>query len=142
RSRDRQKGRLREQVMQTKEQILGLEQERSAAEEEMRLIAKELSGVRSLYDKGLTSIVRLNNLQRAHAKLNGEAGKLTASIARARARISEIELQLILIDDTMKEKVSTEIRDVENKQAELIEKERKALKKLEQMALRRILCMK
>lgn len=129
-SREGQKGRLGEQIEQLRQEIIGLDVQQRAKSEEMDLIAKELEGQRTLFDKGLTSLTRVNNLDRTVARLNGERGQILASIASASGKISETELELLQIERTMRSEVATEIRDVENKIADLLEQETKAADQL------------
>lgn len=126
-SREGQKARLREQVGQLRQQIGGLDLQQQAKGQEIALIGKELEGQRSLFKKGLTSLHRLNTLERDSTRLNGERGQLIASMASAKGRIAEIELQLLQIDQAMRTEVAAEARDVGNQLAELAEQETTAL---------------
>lgn len=129
-SRDGQKARLREQIGQLRDQIRGLDMQQHAKSQESLLIGKELEGQRQLFQKGLTSLNRLNNLERDGTRLAGEHGQLLASIAATKGRITEIELQLLQIDQTMRTEVATEARDVANQLAELAEQETAGLDQL------------
>lgn len=135
-SREGQKARLREQVQQFQEQIKGLDVQQQAKAREIELIGKELEGQRRLFDQGLTSMNRVNSLDRDATKLQGERGQLIASMAAARGRISEIELQFLQVDQTMRAEVAAELRDVENQQAELVEKEVTALDQLKHIEIK------
>jgi membrane fusion protein, type I secretion system len=61
-------------------------------------------------------------LQRERARLQGERGQFIADIARARARISETELQIIQLDQDFRTEVLKDLRDTEGKIAELVER--------------------
>ncbi|MGZ2386200.1 HlyD family type I secretion periplasmic adaptor subunit [Rhizobium brockwellii] len=135
-SREGQKARLREQVLQLKEQIGGLDLQSQAKSREIELIGKELEGQRRLFTQGLTSMNRVNNLDRDATRLEGERGQFIASIAATKGRISEIELQLMQVDQSMRADVATELRDVEIKQAELVEKEVAAFDQLRHVEIR------
>ncbi|MBB4351039.1 HlyD family type I secretion periplasmic adaptor subunit [Aliirhizobium cellulosilyticum] len=134
-SRDGQKARLREQVQQLREQISGLDVQQRAKGEEIDLIEKELEGLRRLYNIGGITMSQVNALQRNSARLRGERGQLIASIASAKGRISEIELQLLQVDQTMRAEVAAELRDVANEQAKLVEQEVKALDQLKHIEI-------
>jgi HlyD family secretion protein len=103
-SREGQKARLKEQIQQLQEQIAGLDVQQQAKAREIELINKELVGQRRLFDQGLTSMNRVNNLDRDATKVEGERGQLIASMAAAKGRIAEIELQLLQVDQTMRPK--------------------------------------
>lgn len=132
-ARESQKDQLREQITQLKEQINGLDVQQQAKMQEIALINKELEGTRRLYNMGLISLNRVNNLDRDSARINGERGQLVAQIATARGKIAETELKLLDVDQSMRAEVAQEIRDVQNKQAELVENEVSALDELKRV---------
>jgi HlyD family secretion protein len=129
-----QQRQLREQVSQLKEQIVGLEDQLTAKKQETELLSKELVGVEQLWEQRLVSITRLVALQRDSARLLGERGQLTASIAQAKGKISETELKILQIDQDFRSDVAKELADVRAKYAETFEKQvtaRDQTKKLE-----------
>src|SRR5690606_34921206 len=93
-------------------------------------IEKELEGLRRLYDIGGITMSQVNALERNAARLRGERGQLIASIASARGRIAELEIQRLQVDQQLREEVATELRDVENRLATLAEDEVTASQKL------------
>jgi HlyD family secretion protein len=135
-ARDGQKARLHEQEAQLVQQILGFKEQEDAKTDEIELIEKELQGTRRLFDLGAIPLNRVNNLDRGVARLRGERGQLIASIASTKARISEIELQLLQIDQQMRAEAAAEQRDVENKLSDLAEQEVKALDELSRTDIR------
>lgn len=122
-SRTGQKQQLFEQIAQANEQIAGLDVQRQAKDDEITLIDKEIEGTRKLYDMGLVPLNRINNLDRSVARLRGERGQLIAQGATAKGRIAEIELKKLEVDQSMRAEVAEELRDVQNRQIELVEKE-------------------
>ncbi len=56
------------------------------------------------------------------AKLLGEQGEVEANIARAKARMSEIRLQIIAIDETARTEAQRELSSIEPKISELRER--------------------
>ena len=135
-AREGQKARLCEQVGQLREQIGGLDLQQQAKGEEIELIDRQLSGQRDLFGKGLTSIGLLTALERDATRLKGERGQLIASMAAARGRVAEIQLQLEQVDQTMREAVAGELRDVANEEASATENEVKALDQLKHIDVR------
>ena len=75
-----------------------------------------------LYKKNLVSISRYMQLQREQTRLQGERGQFIADIARARAKISETELQIIQLDQDFRTEVLKDLRETEGKIAELIDR--------------------
>ncbi|MBB2701499.1 UNVERIFIED_ORG: HlyD family secretion protein [Rhizobium esperanzae] len=135
-AREGQRQQLGEQITQYQEQIKGLETQQAAKSQEIGLIEKELEGTRRLYTKGLVSLNRLNSLDRSEARIQGENGQLIASAASAKARISEIRIQLLQIDQELRSQVETEQRDVQSRLDELIEKEVTAQDQLKRVEIR------
>ena len=117
-----QRSQLRERIAQGNEEIRGLAAQQQAKEGEIKLIAEELVGVTDLYKKNLVSISRYMQLQRDQTRLEGERGQFIAEIARARAKISETELQIIQLEQDFRTEVLKELRDTQGKIAELVER--------------------
>ena len=84
--------------------------------------SKELVGVRDLYEKNLVPINRVTVLERDAARLPGERGQLAAATAQARGKISEIELQIMQLDQNVRSDVAKELADIRAKMAELSER--------------------
>lgn len=136
RSRESQKAQLRLRVEQIQEEIIGVSAQRNAKQGELGLIAKELADVRSLNQKGLTPITRVYALERDHQRLSGEHGGLVAQIARAKGQISEIEVQILGLDETNRAQAQRELRALDSKLAELSERDAAARDKLVRIEIR------
>src|SRR4029077_10704305 len=117
-----QRAQLRERIGQLKEEIQGLTEQAGAKKREIELIGRELEGVRYLWSKNLIPIMRLTQLEREGVRIKGEHGQLTASMAQARAKITETELQIIQIDQDLRSEVAKELREIQGKMAELVER--------------------
>lgn len=122
-SREGQKKQLRERVQQLNETIVGHDIQQKTKAEEIELIDTEYQAVKKLFDKGLMTLDRVNALARGIARLRGERGQLMASIAEARGKIAETELQRLQVDQTFRSEISEELRDLLARQGELIERE-------------------
>jgi HlyD family secretion protein len=118
-SRNGQLGQLRERVAQLEQQILGYTQQANASREQARYIEEELKSARELYEKRLTTIQRLNALERGAAELKGNAGALEANIAQARAGIAEIRQQMIALEQEGRSQAGVELAEVQQRLAEL-----------------------
>lgn len=121
-AREGQKAQLRERITQLGEEIAGLTEQRDAKKLEITLIGRELEGIRQLWKSRLVSIERITALERDAARLEGEHGQLTASVAQAKGRGSEIELQIIQIDQDLRSEVAAEIREIQGRVSELVER--------------------
>jgi HlyD family secretion protein len=116
------KAQLKERIEQLKDQIDGLDLQSSAKADEIRLIQDELKGVEELWRKNLVPVNRVMALRREETRLKGERGQLIASVAEAKGKISETELQIIGIDQDLRSEVAKELREIQAKTAELVEK--------------------
>jgi HlyD family secretion protein len=65
---------------------------------------------------------RLTSLERDAANIEGERGQLVASEAQAKGKISETQLQIIQIDQDLSSDVAKELRDVDSKIGEFVER--------------------
>ena len=131
-----QKRQLREQIAQLKEQIGGMGDQLTATKQEAALVDKELVGVQQLWDQRLVQLSRLSALQRDAAKLLGERGQLTASMAEAKGKISETELKILQIDQDFRANVAKELADIRAKYAEMFEKQIAARDQTEKLEIR------
>jgi HlyD family type I secretion membrane fusion protein len=120
--RSSQKEQLALSIEQLDEEIRGLEAQREAKMEEIRLVADENQTLRLLAEKGLTEGSRVSAGEREHTRLVGERGEVEAGIARARARISEIRLQIIAIDEAARTEAQRELSAIDPKLSELRER--------------------
>jgi len=121
-SRSSQRGLLRNHVSQLREQITGLEAQIKSKGTQIELITSELKGVQTLYDKQLVTLPRLTTLQREAARLDGERAQLVSAIAEAEGKISEAELQIVRVDRDFHTDVMKDLRESQDKQAEVSER--------------------
>ena len=135
-SREGEKSQLKKRISQLENEIGGLEQQVDAKEQEITLIERELEGVRELWKKNLIQLTRLTTLEREGARLEGERGQLVASIAKAKGKIAEIELQIIQIDQNLRSEVGEDLADVRGKLSELNEKKVAAEDQLKRIDIR------
>jgi HlyD family secretion protein len=135
-ARGGQRAQLHERIAQANEEIRGLSAQQAAKEAGLDLIAQELVGVTDLYKKSLVSISRYTLLQRDQTRLQGEHGQVIAEAARARGKISEIELQILQLDQDFRTEVLKDMRDAQGKIAELKERVTAAEDQLKRVDLR------
>ena len=127
---------LRNRIGQLNEEIKGMDGQISAKQTQSELIARELEGVQTLYDKHLTPLSRLTSLQREAARLEGERQQLSSSVAETLAKISESELQLVRLDQDFHAEVMKDLREAQDKEAELSERAVAAQDQLNRIDLR------
>lgn len=131
-----QKSQLRQRIGQLHEEISGLNAQQQAKAEEIGLIERELEGVRALWDKSLVQLTRLTALEREATRLKGERAQLTSTMAQARGKISEIELQILQIDQDLSSEVAKELRDIDARVGELVERRVAAQDQLKRIDIR------
>ena len=121
-NRKSQKEQLQFGIDQLGEEITGLESQRDAKIDEIALVSTEHGKIKGLTEKRLIETSRKYVIDREMAKLVGERGEVEANIARARARMSEIRLQIIAIDETARTEAQRELSSIEPKLSELRER--------------------
>lgn len=131
-----QKAQLKERTDQLKDQIAGLDLQADAKAEEITLIQDELKGVQELWRKNLIPISRVTALKREETRIKGERGQLIADVAQAKGKISETELQIIQVDQDLRSEVAKELREIQAKTAEYVERKVAAQDQLKRIDIR------
>lgn len=121
-ARQGQQRQLRERIDQIREEIVGLTAQEQARRRQVELIERELTDMRDLFRRNLVPRTRVVELEREAARLAGDVGQFVAERARAEGRITEAELQILQIDQDLRREVSTELREIQAKTGELVER--------------------
>ena len=135
-ARQSQKDLLDSRISQLTEEISGFEAQSASKTKQLELITGELEGVQDLYDKRLVPLARLTALQREAARIDGERGQLTSSIAETKSKIGEAKLQIVKLDQDFRTDVVKELGDVQGKEAELVERSVAARDLLDRIEIR------
>jgi HlyD family secretion protein len=135
-ARSGQKAQLRERVAQLGEEITGLTAQQNSKSKEIALVERELAGVRDLWSKNLIQLGRLTALEREAARLDGERGQLVAAAAQAKGKVAETALQILQIDQDVASEVAKELREVDGKIGEFIERKVTAEDQLKRIDVR------
>jgi membrane fusion protein, type I secretion system len=135
-SREGQKSQLRERIVQLREEITGYEAQIDSKVKQIEWITKELIGVNDLWQKNLIPYTRVTSLEREKERLEGERGQLIASIAQSKGKATEIELQILQVDQDMRTEVGKDLADIRAKVAELVEKRVAAEDQLKRIDIR------
>lgn len=130
------KGQLKEQLGQLSDQIDGVKAQIISNKKQFVLITSELINLRSLQTQGLVPTSRVSTMEREAARLEGEAGQYTSSKAAAEAKMGEIKLQIIQVDEELRNAALTELRDVETKIDEMEQRKVSATSRLSRMAIK------
>jgi HlyD family secretion protein len=135
-AREGQKAQLNQRIAQLQEQIQGVNDQIVAKKRELELIQQELKGVHELWQKSLVPITRVTALERDAARLEGERGSLVSTVAQAKGKITETDLQIIQVDQDMRTEIGKELADIRGKTAELMEKKVAAEDQLKRVDIR------
>ena len=135
-SRNGQKAQLGEQISQLGEQSRGLDAELQAKGTEIALNGEELKTVQDLWEQRLVQVNRLTALKRDAARLEGERGRLVATLAEIKGRVAELKLKVLQIDEDMRLEDGRELAEIRGKISELAEKRIAAEDQLRRIDLR------
>ncbi|WP_213287303.1 HlyD family type I secretion periplasmic adaptor subunit [Bradyrhizobium sp. sGM-13] len=135
-TRHGQKRQLRERIAQLDEEANGIIAQQAAKSQELALVSQELEGVRQLWSKNLIQINRLTALERDAARLEGERAQLIAAAAQGRGKMAEIELQITQIDRELASEVGRELREIDGKANEYMERKVAAEDQLRRIDIR------
>ena len=131
-----QKNQFNERVGQLMEQVQGAGEQIVAKTREIELVGREFEGVRELFSKNLVSIQRATALERDATRLQGERGALISSVAQAKGKVTETELQILQVDEDRRTEVGKELAEIRAKTAELAEKRTTAVDQLQRVDIR------
>jgi HlyD family secretion protein len=129
-------GQFNERIGQLMQEIKGTTAQRDAKSEEVDLMRDELERLEIMRKKDLVPTTRTLQAQRDLTRLRGEWGAHVAQIARSQGQISETELQIIGVSQNMQTDASKELREIEARIAELLERKVAAEDQLKRIYLR------
>jgi len=113
---------LEQRIEQLNEQIRGLEALSASKLERIESYKAEIKDFKKLYEKGLTDRLRLREMERLAAELEGERAEHQSSIAAGQVQIGETRLQIIQLERKQQTEVTQELRDTQAKLFDLRER--------------------
>ncbi len=111
---------LAQQGAQSRESIRGMQERIDANVKQQQLTNEELSGVKSLNEKGYAPKTRVRSLESDLAGLVGDNGNLHASIAQANATIGESQMRALTLRHQNEQDIVTDLRDTQTKLADVL----------------------
>jgi HlyD family secretion protein len=120
--REGQKSQMLKRIDQLREEISGIIAQAKSREEQIKFLDRELVGVRDLFKRNLVPITRVMPLEREAANMAGQRGQFLASKAQAEGKIAETELQLLQLNIDLQTEVGKELREIQAKVSELLER--------------------
>jgi HlyD family secretion protein len=130
-----QKQQLGEQKRQLASAIEGLDHQLSGRRQELAIVGSQLRDFRDLYSRGLIQSSKLNATERDAAALEGDIGRIDASIAETRGRIAEIEVEILAVEQNLRREVATELGELNARIAEYEERRTAALDEIRRLDL-------
>jgi HlyD family secretion protein len=121
-NRTRQKEQMELQIGQLGQEITGLNAQKAALDEEIALVEAEREKLAGLAKKGLTEGSRVYAITREVIRMLGERGSIEANLARSQGRISEIQMQMLAVDETARNDAQRELRGLDATISELTER--------------------
>jgi len=119
----RQKALLEQRITQVRHEVDGLLMQQRAREKEVQLFREELQLIDDMHGRKLVNVARLMSLRRDLTRSQGEVGGLVAQVARARAQIGEIELQIVEAEQKAVLEAHKEIKDIDARIDELSQRQ-------------------
>ncbi|HEX4302384.1 MAG TPA: HlyD family type I secretion periplasmic adaptor subunit [Rhizomicrobium sp.] len=113
---------LTERNAQNDRIVGGLRFEAKSIDQQSALIDQETASVQALYAKGLSTLPRLLALQRQAADLGGQRGQIAEKIAQTELSSGENELQIVNLKNQQLSDVVKDLRDVETKRFDLLDR--------------------
>lgn len=132
----RESEQIAEQIAQGRNQVDGTTAQLAASKAQETLVLKELQDSQTLLDKGLTQATRVSQLQREQARLLGEIGSLTATIAQLRGQIAALDIQQLKLTTARREEANATLSDLQYREIELAERRLSIHETLSRMEIR------
>lgn len=116
------KAQLETRCEQLGRQIDGLKAQKEATDRSAGLVERDYNSLKALYEKKLIPLERVSDLQLELSRLQGESGRLAAAIAETEGKVSETKLQSLQVDEEARKDVNKDLRELDAKEVELIER--------------------
>ena len=117
-------------------QSRGIRAQEHALSLQLEIVARELTDQKGLLAKGLAQAGRVLALEREQAGLDGRLGEAIAARAQAEGRSTEVELEILRLADLRREEAGSGLREVAPQEAELAERRRSLLERLDRLVIR------
>ncbi len=113
---------LQERAQQMRARIDGYDRRTDSIRKQMTLMDEELTGLRSLGEKGLVPLNRIREKERARADLEGNLALVEGSIQEAKESIGETQMQVIALRQGRDKEIAETLRQTESNLAEVAPK--------------------
>jgi len=113
---------LKHRASQLEQEQAGYQAQAAANEKQKTYVSLELEGLEKLFKEQLVPLSRLSAVAREAARLEGERGQLTSSIAEHASKIDEANVQISAAAQARRVEVAKELTEAQGKLAELLER--------------------
>jgi HlyD family secretion protein len=131
-----QKQQLAERIKQLRQEGEGYTAQVNAKAQEILFINRELEGARTLWKQNLMPISKLTEIERGATRIEGERGQFVATLAQSNGKIAETELQILQVDRDLGSEDGKELRDIDAKLGEFVERKITAEDQLKRIDIR------
>ncbi|MEL7150791.1 MAG: HlyD family type I secretion periplasmic adaptor subunit [Pseudomonadota bacterium] len=114
---------LRRQQEQIGQQVQGLEAQLASVATRRSISNDEVERLGTLAKRGLVEVRQLQNANRETATLEGDAGRLTASIAEAHSRHAQLAIEELRLQNGLRSAAIEQLRDLSYEEIELVERQ-------------------
>jgi len=114
---------LRQQIAQARTDTAGMASQTRALDQQDKLIADELDGMRELYAKGYATKTRLRALERAAAAIAGQRGEYAGNAARSRYSASQYAEQIAQLHHTRMAQIAEQLDQVQGRLADAVQRQ-------------------
>lgn len=126
----------RQRIKSLRLEIEGLSQQVAARDRQIDLLGRELAGARKLHEKGLVTVTRILELERAEQNIAARKAEHATAIARAKAGIGELELELVQAGSRFREQATAALRSIQVQILSLTERRVAAAQRLANTEIR------
>ncbi|PIV78592.1 MAG: HlyD family type I secretion periplasmic adaptor subunit [Rhodobacteraceae bacterium CG17_big_fil_post_rev_8_21_14_2_50_63_15] len=113
---------LQEQNLQIDNRTVGIKAQLDALQIQADLVLEEQEGQQRLLDQQLAQAGRVSELRREHANLMGQIGRLDSELAALKGQIASNDIAALQLRTRRREDAVTQLRDLEFRQIELVER--------------------
>lgn len=104
---------LRHKVQQLSARLPGFDREKEALQEQVESLSDEIARLAPLQAKGLATVGRLRELERDHARLKGEIGRIDSEMSGTLSAISEAQAEIVSLSAEIRVDRAGELREVD-----------------------------
>jgi len=127
---------LRRQQEQIGQQVQGLEAQLASVATRRSISNDEVERLGTLAKRGLVEVRQLQNANRETATLEGDAGRLTASIAEAHSRHAQLAIEELRLQNGLRSAAIEQLRDLSYEEIELVERQLSLQERLSRLDVR------